>query len=835
MKASHKWLTEISRVDASPGEVADALTKLGLEVEDVEIWGEGLEHVVVAEVRAVVRVPDKDKLSLVTVFDGEGDRQVICGAPNVPEPGGRVVLAKPGAALPGGFAIAERKVGGIVSSGMLCSETELGIGEGTSGILVLEGGDPGRPGDLVADALALHDHVFEIGLTPNRPDCLGHVGLARELALAFEKAFSAPRPGFPARIISGVERTGAPDELAVVDGTSPVDTLTLVEPREGIPRRVPIRIEDPVRCPRYAGGVVQGVKVRRSPFWLRYRLHVLGIRSIDNVVDVTNLVLQELGHPIHAFDMAQLRGPEIVVRTAREGEVMKTLDGEERTFTPDDLLICDADEPVAVAGVMGGQRSGVSAETRDVLVEAAYFDPRSIRRTSRRLGLHSDSSHRFERGVDPQGVAWAMRRAVSLICILAEGAASPVARDLYPEPIAARAIALAPEHVSRLLGFEVEESKVRRSLEAIGASISPAEESGWRVTAPTWRPDLGRSEDLIEEVARIVGYDAIPTELPRVLPSGRGVSPRLRLARRLREAAADIGLLEAINFSFVSRDELERARVPATDVVALANPLSEDRDVMRTSLLPGLLGAVGRARRHQAGAVTLVEVARTYHGIGEALPAEPLTLAIALAGPRTSHVGEDGPYDFYDGKGALVSLVEAALGAPLEAHADDGLDADAAYLHPRRRARLRIDGVDVGVLGEIHPDVGDAFDLDVRVVYGELDVDVLLTLSAARGVPQARPLPRYPAVARDVALLVEEDIEVRRVTDTLAGAGVDLFEAVELFDIYRGAGVPEGQKSLAFRVVYRDPEGTLTDKRVEKAHAKVVQAAVRALPATQRQ
>ena len=830
MKASHRWLAELAGVDASPGEVGDALTRLGLEVEDVEAFGEGLDHVVVAEVRAVERVPDKDKLSLVTVFDGEGERRVICGAPNVPEPGGRVVLAKPGAVLPGGFAIAEREVGGVVSSGMLCSETELGIGEGADGILVLASSDGGRPGAPVADALALVDHVFEIGLTPNRPDCLGHVGLARELALAFEKPFRLPSPGFPTRVVGGVDTGAIDDELAIVDGSiHPVDTLTLVDPREGVPALVPITIEDPERCPRYAGGVVQGVTVKPSPFWLRYRLFCLGVRPIDNVVDVTNLVLLELGHPIHAFDLARLRGPGIVVRAATEGETMKTLDDEERTFTSDDLLICDAEGPVAVAGVMGGLDSEIRADTTDVLIEVAYFDPRCIRRTSRRLGLHTESSHRFERGIDPNGVPRAMRRAASLICALSNGAASPIARDVNPRPVAPKAIRLETSHPERLLGRPVDEATTRRALEAIGCSISPAEDGSWRVNAPTWRPDLGRPEDLVEEVARIVGYDEIPTELPRVLPSGRGIAPRLRLARRLREAAADLGLLEAVNFAFVSEAELERARVGA-EAIRLANPLSEERSVMRTSLLPGLLGDVARARRHQAGAVTLFELARTYRAVGEPLPEEPLTLSIALAGPRKAHVAEEGPLDFYDGKGALASVVEAAIGAPLEAGSDDALAEAAPWLHPRRGARLTIDGEPVGVLGEIHPDISDAWDLDVRVVYGELDVERLLALSETRGVPQARTLPRFPSVSRDISLLVGRDARVAALRGALGEAGGDLVEGVELIDRYEGAGSAE-QLSLTFRVIYRDPAATLTDKKVDKAHAKVVRAAREALGA----
>ncbi len=831
MKASYRWLTELSGVDAPPADVAERLTRAGLEVEEVTRFGQGLERVVVAEVRAVERVPDKDKLSLVTVFDGASERKVICGAPNVPGPGGRVALALPGAVLPGGMEIKERAVGGVSSAGMLCSERELAIGSAESGILVLGGADRGRPGHSLVEALELEDSVFDISLTPNRPDCLGHVGLAREVAIAFGVGFPMPSPGVPSRVLSRAEGETPPDCFALVDG-APVDTLTLVDPTPGVPSRVPIRIDAPDRCPRYAGGVLHGVKVGPSPFWLRYRLHVLGVRSIDSVVDATNLVLYELGHPIHAFDLARLRGPEIVVRQAREGERMHTLDGQERTLSADDLLICDGGGPVAIAGVMGGQDSEIRGDTTSVLIEVAYFDPRSVRRTSRRLGLHTDSSHRFERGVDPNGVEWAMRRATSLIASLAGGAAAPVARDVYPKRIEPTRIELSPPHVARLLGVAIPEGQVRSALEAIGCTIAPAEETGWRVSAPTWRPDLGRPEDLIEEVARIAGYDAIPSALPRLLPSGRGVARRPKLARRLREAAADLGLLEAINFAFVAPADLERARV-STDAIPLVNPLSEERAVMRTSLLPGLLEAVARARRHQARTVALFEVARTYRRVpGAALPEEPLELAVILAGPRAEQIGEAGEHDFYDGKGILESIVQGALGVAIECALDD---AAAPYLHPRRAARVRVLGQDAGVVGELHPDVADAAELDTRVVYGALSVDALVAATRDRGLPQAAPLPRFPAVSRDLAIVVPDDVLAAHAAGVLREAAGELAEAVELFDVYRGAGISEGHKSLAFRIVYRDPDATLTDKRVDKAHGAVLSAARARLGASVRE
>jgi phenylalanyl-tRNA synthetase beta chain len=834
MKGSYRWLRELTGVDVSPVEMAEALTRLGLEVEELQPCGHGLEHVVVAEVRGAERVPDKDKLRLVSVFDGEKERQVICGAPNVPGAGGRVLLALPGARLPNGMEIAERRVGGVVSSGMLCSETELAIGADPSGILVLGDIDEGRPGQAATDALALEDVIFEIGLTPNRPDCLGHLGLAREVAAAFSVPFAPPPADVPANVLKAPTESG-PSSLNLLTGggSASIDTLTLVDADPRFPTTVPVTIADPERCPRYAAAVLHRVKVRRSPFWLRYRLHCLGVRSIDAVVDVTNLVLFEHGHPIHAFDLRKIRGDRIEVRLAREGERMVTLDEVERVLTDDDLLICDGEGPIALAGVMGGANSEIDADSEAVLLEVAYFDPRSVRRTSRRLGIHSEASHRFERGVDPNAVPRVMRRAVGLLSDLAEGAVHSLAVDANPKPITAVQIDLRDDQTEALLGMEIGRAERRRALEAIGCMISPGESSGWRVAAPTWRPDLTRPEDLIEEVARIVGYDRIPTTLPRLQPSGRGLAPRVALERRLREAGAAVGLYEARNLAFVSAEELAEARV-STDAVVLANPLSEERAVMRTSLLPGLLTAAGRAYRRQARTVMLFEVAPVYGPTADDLPTETLRVGVLLLGARPHWVGDDGDLDFYDGKGFLESLCEAALAMRPEAVLDDGLDEDAPFLHPRRRARLRVGEATVGVLGELHPEVTETFDVDGRAVYGELDAEALAAAAEAMGVPQTTGLPRFPAVSRDLALLVDEGRTAAEVAAAIREAGGALVEAVELFDVYRGEHVPDGQKSLALRVVYRDPEATLTDKKVDKAHKRLVQRATSALGATVR-
>jgi phenylalanyl-tRNA synthetase beta chain len=807
MQASYNWLKELSGVDASPDEVAERLTSAGLEVEGIERLGEGLDRVIVAEVRGIRPHPSADKLRLVTLFDGEAEQEVVCGAPNVPAPGGRVVFARLGATLPGGLTLEERSIRGVTSRGMICSEVELGIGEGGEGILVLD--TSAVPGTPVADALHLRDAIFAIGLTPNRPDCLGHVGLARELALLFGRPFSLPPvPGdAPAFVAEGAIKVGFGS--------------------------VTVNIDDPEGCPRYGAALVQGVTVGPSPFWLRYRLRSLGLRSISNLVDATNLVMLEEGHPIHGFDLARLRKRAVVVRRARKGEVMATLDGVERRFFPGDLLICDGKGPVAVAGVMGGAESELADTTRNVLIECAYFDPRSVRRTSRRLGLHTDASHRFERGVDPNAVPRVLARAAALLAELGGGTVAPTAIDRVAKPIAPKRIRLRSAKMRALLGLAIPAEVSRRVMVGIGAEVVAEDAEGLEVLAPTHRPDLGREVDLVEEVVRIHGYDQIPTTVPRVRPSPEGTPAPILFAARLRRAACASGLNEAICYSFVSPADLHAARA-SLDAVMLENPLSEERSVMRTSLLPGLAQAAAHARRRGAGGVALFELGRAFHSANtlEGLPIERPVFALLLTGALAGFREGERAYDFYDGKGHVEAIVAELAGRAPSFVLDEHLGLLGPGLHPRRRALVRLGDEWVGVLGELHPEVAEALELGERAVFAELDVEALERAVAALGEPRAPELPRFPATTRDIALLLDEGVSMGEARDVLLDAARPLGEAVTLFDLYRGEHVPEGKKSLAFRVVYRDPEATLTDKQVDKAHQKVADAARKRLSAT---
>jgi phenylalanyl-tRNA synthetase beta chain len=798
MLASHAWLEELTGLSLDPADVARRLTSAGLEVEAVHAHGAGLDKVVIAEVRSTRPHPSRDKLQLVTVFDGAGESEIVCGAPNVPSPGRRVVLAQLGAKLPNGTEIAERALGGVTSRGMLCGETELGVGSDDSGLLIVDQAqhERARPGTPVVEALALADHVYELSVTPNRPDCLGHVGIARELCALLAKPFALPKP-----------------DIAPARSGEPGIRITIAEPQH---------------CPRYTAALVEGVSIAPSSFSIRYRLHTLGLRAISNVVDATNLILLLWGHPIHAFDADRVRGQRIDVRLAKPGERMSTLDGIERALQPDDLLICDGEGPVALAGVMGGAGSQIESSTKRVLIECAYFDPRSVRRTSKRLGLHTDSSHRFERGVDPSAVLAVLADSAARIALLSGGSlvGSPI--DVNEKPIAAAPIALRVARIPAILGMPIGAAEIESTLGALGCRVERAG-SDYSVTPALHRPDLTREIDLIEELGRLAGYDRLPTELPPIRASAEGTPARLVLLRRLREAAAGAGLLEAVCYAFLAPPDLEKARAPKS-VVTIQNPMTEARSVMRTALLPGLAQVLLDAQHTQQKSFALFELARVFtarrpgQDIAE-LPYEAHELALLMWGQRPSWYREDEVYDFYDAKAAIQAVVQGVSSHLPRAVMDASLATEQPALHPKRCARVLLGEHAIGVLGELHPDVAGALGLIGRPVYATLDVASLEAAIAALGRPRARALPRFPSAIRDVAVVVTEDVPAGEVAAALEQAAGPLLERVALFDTYRGEPVPAGHKSLALHVVYRSAESTLTDKEVDAAHAKVMAAA----------
>ncbi|MFO0669222.1 MAG: phenylalanine--tRNA ligase subunit beta [Polyangiaceae bacterium] len=801
MKASYNWIRElVPGLTATYTEVEERLTRAGLEVEGIHHVGRGLETCLVVAVKGVRPHPKKDSLRLVMIDGGAfGEKEVVCGAPNVPAPGGLVVLAPVGTHLAArGLTIEPRTIAGVVSEGMLCSEVELGIGDDGDGILILEEGSA-RPGTPLLEACPfVKDFVFEIGLTPNRPDGLGHLGLAREVAALFEIPWQRP----PAHAAVRTRAGNASDVVSVT-------------------------IDDGEACPHYGAAYVEGVTIRSSPLWVRTRLSSLGVRPISNVVDVTNLVMLETGHPMHAFDLAMLAGPAIKVRRAKEGEAMRTLDGVDRTLTADDLLICDASRPVALAGVMGGENTEIRPTTQRVLLECAYFAPRVVRRAARRHGIHTESSHRFERGVDWGDTDWTLARAAALVADLGggtalEGRAIVVKRELTAPTVTVRAARLA-----KLLGAPVPMLEIAGIVTRLGFEITKRADGEIEVRVPSHRPDVSREVDLIEEVARVRGLDAIHPVLPALRPvqavraQTRVGATRDAIVRRAREVGVALGLSEALLYGFVARRALEKLGAPPP-VVELKNPLTEAQAVMRTSLLPGLLAALESAQRHGERDVRLFASGPLFlPGSSEgALPHERLAFAALLAGDRPHYLGKPEPVDVWDAKGVALEFIERLLRRHATVSAIE-TSRRPTHLHPRGAASVHVGETLVGCFGPLHPDVADAFGVAHGAVVVELDLEALAGMDVV--LPRYEHIARFPPSRRDIALVVKDGISAGEVESAVREAAGTLAEHVALFDRFVGGSVPAGHASLAFRIVYRAPDRTLTDAEVDQAHQNVVQ------------
>ena len=816
MKVVWSWLCELVDLPHVPtaAEGAAALTGGGLEVEALEHLGAGFSGVVVAEVVAKRPHPGSDKLTLVDVLDRRGGTatQVVCGAPNVPAPGRKVLWARPGATLPGGITLAVKAVKGIESPGMLCSETELATGDDTGGIIVLDEDDPVALGATAQQALGVDDWVLDVNVPANRGDCLGHLGLARELAALLGGRLVPPDP---AADLAELAAPIAAAELAAV------------------------AIDDPVGCPRYVARVIDGVQVGRSPRKLAARLRAVGVRPISNLVDVTNYVMFELGQPLHAFDWRKLTGATIGVRRARAGERITTLDGVDRALEAGDLLICDAERPVALAGVMGGLDTEVSGATTRILLESASFEARSIRRTARRLALLSEASQRFERGVDPALASLAAARAAALLARLGGGAVARGEVDAYPQPKQRVTVPLRLERARALTGTALTAADCEGALRRLGCDVVAAGDGRWDVTPPSARADLGREVDLIEDVLRVVGYGNVPATLPALRAAPAVMVDDV--ADRARAALAGAGMAEAITFAWHGRDRLAALGLPADDrraqPVALRNPMSAEQAILRTSLLPNLLAAVVRntsfglpdVALFEVGAVFLRRPGQPAEGEPTELLDEPLRVAGVLAGARPRWLGAAVPWDYFDAKGLVEHVIGALGGARTRLRFEPA--PEVPYLHPGVAARVRLGDLVVGELGEIHPSVRDRMGLEAPVYVFDLALGVLPPPAPA----QMRPVPRFPASSRDVSLLLDERVAAARVGDVIAGAAEPLVEAVALAEEYRDAvRLPAGKKSMLWSITYRAADRTLTDAEVDRAHEAIVARLVAEIPAERR-
>ncbi|MDA8165193.1 MAG: phenylalanine--tRNA ligase subunit beta [Desulfobacteraceae bacterium] len=791
MKFTFSWLTQYIDPGLTPAQVADRLTMAGLEVDSVEELFATFDNVRVAKVLGVERHPDADKLTVCRVEVGTEEKQIVCGAPNV-RAGLTTAVALPGAKLPSGLVIKKAKLRGVESQGMLCSAREIGLGEEAGGIMELP--DSLASGAPLAEALGLRDTVIEVDLTPNRADCASVLGIAREVG------------GFTGRkMASPVAET----DLPVLDGTN-----------------VPfgVEVEDPVACPRYAARLLTGITIGPSPWWLRRQLLAVGVRPINNVVDVTNFVMLEYGQPLHAFDFDRLAGQRIVVRTPRPGEGIATLDGQERTLEPEMLLICDAEKPVAVAGVMGGANSEVGPATTRVLLESAFFNPVSVRRTARTLKMSTEASYRFERGVDPQGTVKALERAARLLVEIAGATPVPGGIDRKAEIPEPPLLTLRVARTNDLLGTVYTRKEIAAALNAIEIAAEEKDAGTLMVRPPSFRVDLEREVDLIEEVARLKGYNTIPTTLPLVPMRFPAQDRQRELHRELARLFVSLGFSEAINYSFVAAQHCDLLGLAADDAarafVRLLNPLAEEQSVLRTTLLPGLLENVRHNLNHESPDIRLFEIGKSFFSRGEAsLPEERLRLTAVASGRRHPgaprlHAGE-AAVDLYDLKG-VVEQVLAMLRVEVR------LEAEAlarSYAAPGSSMRLTGNGRELGSFGRLAPEMGRGFGIKQEVYFLDLDLDGLGALAPA---PKGfRSLPKFPAVKWDAAFLVPENVGGGDLIAAIREANEPLVEEAELFDVYRGKSIEAGWKSVAIAVTYRAADRTLDDRAVGKVHQRL--------------
>jgi len=799
MKVSLKWLKDYVDVEIPAEELAERLTMAGLEVEALEEKRADFSGVVVARIVSVKRHPDADKLHLCEASIGEKTLPIVCGAPNVRE-GILVPLATVGATIPGGYTIKLTTLRGQVSEGMLCSEEELGIGSDNTGIMILP--EDLTPGTPLEKALDLVDVVLDVGVTPNRSDCLSILGIAREVAALTGKPLRYPAVRVP-------------------------------ESDEGIAGATSVTILDPDLCPRYTARLVRNVSIRPSPLWLRQRLEAVGLRAINNVVDITNFVMLEMGQPLHAFDFRYLEEGRIVVRKAREGELFVSLDEKERTLQDGTLLICDGVKPVAIAGIMGGLNSEVKDDTSVVLLESAYFEPGSIRRSSRFLGMGTDAAFRFERGIDPEGVVRALDRAAMLMADLADGVSCRGYIDTYPRKIeSARDIPLRIARVNDLLGTSLTEGEIVPILESLEMTVQRAGDAGegvYRVTPPSCRLDIAREIDLIEEVARLYGYDRIPVTVPAIAAKPFDPDPRRRVEDRMRTLLNGYGYSEIITYSFVPPRSADVLGLLPEDfrrrMLRITNPLTEDQSVMRTSLVFSLLKTMLDNANSGTTDLKIFEIGKVFHPLeGRELPDEKDRIGGLLTGRRyedrwhfTSVMS-----DFYDLKGCLEGVLEG-LGIR---EADFRARSSEPFLHPGRSCDLFQGERPLGFLGEVHPEVLSRMDLKNRAMVFELDVQALSDV-ASREL-KFRGVPRYPSSSRDVAFLVAAETSSGQMIRWAAVENEELVEKIYVFDVYAGTGIPEGRKSLGLRFSYRASDRTLTDQEIHEVHSRIVKRIVAA-------
>jgi phenylalanyl-tRNA synthetase beta chain len=805
MKVSLSWLKDYVPIHMDPAELAEALTMVGLEVESVSERYGYLDTVFVGRIDEIAPHPKADKLRLCRVNTGPKQISVVCGAPNI-QIGMLAPVALPGTEFPEGFVLERSIIRGQASEGMLCSEGELGLGDDRSGVMVLK---PSLSvGAKLTSALALSDTVFEIEITPNRPDCLSIIGVAREIA-AIQKV-----------------RLKYPD-------------FKLADKGNQISKRTSIQIEAPDHCPRYVARLLEDIKVKSSPYWLQDRLLSIGLRPINNIVDVTNFVLMESGQPLHAFDFDRLAENRIVVRTAGKGETFVTLDQKERVLDPEMLMICDGQKPVAIGGVMGGLNSEIEEGTTRVLLESAYFNPVSIRRTSKRIGLSTDACYRFERGVDPEGQIAAANRAAKLMAELGGGRLISGLIDAYPNRQRVKSLKLSTKNTNRLLGTHLQPKEIAKLLKSIEFTVEPKapkkDDTVLKVTPPSFRVDISRPEDLMEEVARLSGYNNIPTTFPLMPATGRSAHKEIDLRHRMRQLMIGFGFRETVNYSFMHRQSADRLRLkpddPRRKLVDILNPLTEDQAVMRTSLVPGLLQTVHFNFFQQTKNLKIFEIGKIF--INEdprQLPREPQILAAIWTGSRYEASWHDQvtDCDFYDIKGVVEDLLKALQIEGIQY--TQVPENECAYTRAGYSAQILSHNILLGLVGEIHPAVLEHYDLKQTAFLFEIYLEHLAPL--INDSRQSKPIPKFPAIFRDITIIINNDIETQKVVAEAQNRQEALVERLDLLNVFEGNPIPEGKKSVSLRVTYRSSVKTLKDEDVTPIHQSIADRLVEAFEAS---
>jgi phenylalanyl-tRNA synthetase beta chain len=794
MLVSLKWLKDYIDFELSAQELADRLTMAGLEVDEIKTIAPKFSGVVVAEILSVTPHPKADKLSLCTVTDGTETYPVVCGAKNI-KAGDVVPLAKVGAVIPGGYTIKSTVLRGEKSDGMLCSEAELEVGDDASGIMHLPSGM--TRGTPLENALDLGDTVLDVSITPNRSDCLSMIGMAREVA-------------------------------ALTGGKIKMPSIDIEESGQDIRSLSSVTIVDADLCPRYSARMIQNVKIGDSPVWMKVRLEAAGMRAINNVVDVTNFVMLEMGQPLHAFDFRFLEEGRIVVRKSKDGEEFVSLDEKSHVLPPDTVLICDGKKPVAIGGIMGGLNSEVKEDTQVIFLESAYFNPSSIRRSSRRLAMPTDAAFRFERGIDPEGVIRALDRAAQLMAGLSGGTVCKNYIDEYPKKIPeVQNIPLRLDRIREIIGTAILSEDVIRILNSIDMKVVDKGNGKYLVTPPTSRVDIEREIDLVEEVVRLYGYDRVPVTVPAVSVKEIDVIPRLVLEERVRQLFTGCGYSEIINYSFTRPASVDELLLPPDDerrrFVVIRNPLTEEQSVMRTTLSYGLLETLKKNINNASFNLKIFEIGRIFlsRGDGE-LPEEKNILAGLLSGKTSENLwGLKVNVDFYDLKGCLENLFYDLKLEKCRYHAE----ISEPFLHPGQSCNLYVNDAKIGFMGQVHPEVLEKMDIRSNAYLFEINLDVLDKQLNPR--IDYREISKFPAVTRDVAFVVPIPMEADKMLEIVLTQQEYLLENVGIFDIYAGKGLDEGTKSLGLRFSYRAPDRTLTDAEINSIHERIVNSTVR--------